>query len=69
MENEYAKEYRKAVSAYAERFGRIPMTSPDGWPSAEEIMHAALTGIDLEEPEYEGKLTAKDWERIARNGQ
>lgn len=49
MENDEKIGFAEACAEYFKRFGRMPIPSPDGGPSAEEIMHAALTGIDLDE--------------------
>ncbi len=46
--SENDRKFQQAVEAYIKRFGYPPMFSPDGGDSADAIMHAALTGIDLD---------------------
>ena len=47
--NEDDKRFQEAVAAYIRRFGRLPRLSPDAGSHTDEIMHAALTGIDLDD--------------------
>lgn len=59
MTSDKEVSFAEATLAYYRRFRNLPPQSPDGGPGAEAIMHAALTGISLED---DGDLPEGDFE-------